>query len=102
EGVNIEASLKQVRALSLPPSLLLTVISAGDNSNFATQAEFQIHDKGQSALSQLIPNSKLIIVSKSGHFVQLDQPQVVIQAVYEMVNGLRRKSMFLRTPLRMS
>ncbi len=65
EGVNIEASLQQVKSSPLPSSLLLTVISAGDNSNYATQAEFQIHNKGQSALSQLIPNSKLIIVSKS-------------------------------------
>lgn len=39
----------------------------------------------QTELSELSPNGKLVLVEGSGHFIQVDQPQVVIDAIHEAV-----------------
>ena len=43
----------------------------------------------QQELAAQLPNSTHIIAEKSGHFIQKDQPQLVIDAIREMVNGVR-------------
>ena len=44
----------------------------------------------QSELANLSSNSEHIIVKNSGHYIQLDQPQVVIGAVKKMVKLLEK------------
>jgi pimeloyl-ACP methyl ester carboxylesterase len=43
-------------------------------------------------LTNLSHNSKLIIAEKSGHHIQLDEPQVVTDAVRLVVNAARRRT----------
>jgi pimeloyl-ACP methyl ester carboxylesterase len=37
-----------------------------------------------------LPHAKLVRAEQSGHWVQLDQPAVVIEAIREMVEALHR------------
>ena len=39
----------------------------------------------QTELSELSPNGKLVLIEGSGHFIQVDQPQVVIDAIHKAV-----------------
>jgi len=49
----------------------------------------QIHDEFQEKLAGLSTQGKLIIAAESGHLIPLDQPDVVIDAVREMVEQAR-------------
>jgi pimeloyl-ACP methyl ester carboxylesterase len=39
-----------------------------------------------------VPNGKHVVVEKSGHFIQAEQPQVVIEAIRQVVNQVQRKT----------
>jgi len=43
----------------------------------------------QMELTELSSNSKQVIAQKSGHYIQLEQPELVIAAVLEIVQGNR-------------
>jgi len=55
------------------------------------QAQFeQEWAKMQTELLSLSSNSKQIIAEKSGHYIQLDQPELVIQAILELVHRYQK------------
>jgi pimeloyl-ACP methyl ester carboxylesterase len=51
---------------------------------------------GQDALATLAPNAKHIIATKSGHDIQVQEPQLVIDAIKQVVEAVRNRS--ARTP----
>ncbi len=51
---------------------------------------------GQDALATLAPNAKHIIATKSGHNIQVQEPQLVIDAIKQVVEAVRNRS--ARTP----
>ena len=82
--------------------LPLTVLSAGAAYDRASEAEVaamggpeivaqiaRIHDESQEKLARLSTQGKLIIAAESGHIIPVDQPEVVIDAIREMVEQLR-------------
>jgi pimeloyl-ACP methyl ester carboxylesterase len=92
----IEESSAEVRALNLTSlgNLPLIVLSAGhgdaiaslsDAENQKLWKELQVE---QSELAALSSDSKQIIAEESGHFIQLDQPDLVIDAIREMLDAL--------------
>ena len=60
----------------------LVVLSAGN----PTTAQMMEHE----AVARLSSNGKLIVVPHSGHWIQLDQPQFVIDAIREVLQLARR------------
>jgi pimeloyl-ACP methyl ester carboxylesterase len=44
----------------------------------------------QEAVARLSSNGKIFVVPNSGHWIQLDQPQVVIDAIREVLQSVRR------------
>ncbi len=89
----------------IPPSLgdlPLTVLSAGAAYDRASEAEVaamggpevvaqmaHIHDEFQEKLAGLSTQGKLIIATDSGHLIPVDQPDLVIDAIREMVDKVR-------------
>jgi pimeloyl-ACP methyl ester carboxylesterase len=89
----------------IPPSLgdlPLTVLSAGAAYDRASEAEVaamggpevvaqiaRIHDEFQEKLAALSTQGKLIVAAESGHIIPVDQPDVVIDAIREMVEQTR-------------
>src|SRR5206468_8095967 len=51
---------------------------------------------GQDALATLAPNAKHTIATKSGHNIQVQEPQLVIDAIKQVVEAVRNRS--ARTP----
>jgi pimeloyl-ACP methyl ester carboxylesterase len=43
----------------------------------------------QDELAELVPNSKHVIAKRSGHVIQRDQPELVVAAVQDVVEGVR-------------
>jgi hypothetical protein len=43
----------------------------------------------QTRLAALVPDARLVIATDSGHYVQADQPALVIEAIRQVVEGVR-------------
>jgi pimeloyl-ACP methyl ester carboxylesterase len=94
ERVDLLASGKQVHTASLPP-IPLVVLTADQNVQAGSALDpelLQAVNETQSDLSRLVPNGKHIIVHNSGHFIQLDQPNVVIETILNVVEMARKQS----------
>lgn len=89
EGVDLVTSMAQVRNAPPLPPIFLTVLSADPKMYDPEHPE--ISRELQAKLAQLLPNSKHIVVANTGHFIQLQQPQIVIDAIQEMVKAARTK-----------
>ena len=89
---------KSDKQLSLTGSLgniPVTVIRHGIPDLFARmpveqakQAE-RVWQELQAELTQLSSNSQLIVAEKSGHGIQIDQPDLVVDAIHQMVETIR-------------
>ena len=98
ESNAIEESSAEVLALKITSfgNLPLIVLSAGrsdpvsvfsDAENLKIWKALQLE---QSELAMLSSDSKQIIAEQSGHYIQIDQPDLVIDAIQEMVDALRK------------
>jgi pimeloyl-ACP methyl ester carboxylesterase len=93
----ITASYEQVRAARLPDALPLTVLSAEYGADAWQPPDQPPDDTGpaiwmelQQQLARLSTRSQWIVVARSGHYVYLDRPDAVIDAVLAMLADARR------------
>jgi len=88
-----EAHVMQMTSFGDMP---LIVVSRGrwDPFSFFSDTENQQYWEGwqatQSELAQLSSEGKQIIAEQSGHFIQLEQPDLVIDAIQEVVEATRK------------
>ena len=76
-------SAAAVSASSIPWSLPLTVLSA---------ASLPADEREQNnILAVQSPRGRHVVVSNSGHWIQLDQPKIVIRAIEEMLREIREQ-----------
>jgi pimeloyl-ACP methyl ester carboxylesterase len=73
------------------PLIVLTRGVAGEDETSNRQL-LEDHDRLQLDLLSLSTNSKQIIAKASGHWIQLDQPQLVTEAIKEVVYAVRHRS----------
>jgi pimeloyl-ACP methyl ester carboxylesterase len=74
-------SAQQAAALGDLPLIPVTILSAG-NSTPGQLAE-------RDAIASRSPRGKHVAVPSSGHWIHLDQPEVVIEAIREMIELVR-------------
>ena len=94
----MEESCAEVRALRITSfgNLPLIVLSAGREETIASlsDAENQQRWEGwqtqQSEQAALSSDSKQVIAEQSGHMIQLDQPDLVIDAIREIVDAIQK------------
>ncbi len=94
----MEMRSAEVRDLQITTfkNLPLTVLSAGHGdeiASFSAAENQQFWEEllaEQSELTALSSESKQIIAEQSGHHIQLDQPDLVIDAVRDMVEAVRK------------
>src|SRR5262249_19141018 len=92
EQVDLLASAAEMRAAAALKPMPLFVLSAPAKPQPPTGAEgARIHDELQLALARLLPDSSQMLAEKSGHFIQLDQPELVTNAVRKVVEVARQK-----------
>jgi pimeloyl-ACP methyl ester carboxylesterase len=110
ERIDVDESFDQVRAAPLLPPLLLVVLSADrpwgpqippmiaegklpadvpPDFGYVTDAA---QKEAQMKLAQLVPNAEHITNTNSGHEIHKEQPQLVIDAIREIVEAVRSGS----------
>ncbi|MCI0899512.1 MAG: hypothetical protein J4N70_01190, partial [Chloroflexi bacterium] len=96
EGVDLAASLDQVRAAGNLGDLPLTVITAG-RPNLPPFIDEKIRDRlagswldSQRDLVRLSSAGVQVIAEESGHCVQCDQPRLVADVILRVVERARR------------
>ena len=77
-------SAAQVAATGDYSDIPLVVLSASSSSPSQL--------KGHEALARLSSQGKHIVASKSGHWIQLDEPDLVIESIRKVVDSVRRRS----------
>jgi hypothetical protein len=99
EQVDIAASSAEMRAtladspLRPMPLFVLThgvpdPPSPGEPPEFA-RAKERVWQELQQQLAQLVPNAKHLVVRDSGHIIQEERPDVVIDAIRRVVEAVR-------------
>jgi pimeloyl-ACP methyl ester carboxylesterase len=97
EADALETSGREVRESPPLRPMLLTVISAGmfrpPPETRAAQGATLAKLKGemQRELAAQLPDARWLIAERSDHFVQLEQPELVVAAVRDIVEALRRQ-----------
>ena len=85
EKVDLLASAEEVRATVLKPLPLIVISVPGKSGNPASEAGAKLHDELQAALARLLPTASQVIAENSGHFVQLDRPDLLTDAIRKLV-----------------
>jgi pimeloyl-ACP methyl ester carboxylesterase len=95
EGISLEEKMesgKQVKAALALPDVPLVVIVRGNSpyqrNGFPGEFE-QSWVEMQEELSQLTTKGKLVKAPNSGHYIQRDEPGLVIEAIREVVEKVR-------------
>jgi pimeloyl-ACP methyl ester carboxylesterase len=81
------------------PLLVLTagplpsgVITSGGFSLEQARQMDELHSESQAELTQRSQNAKQIIAEDSGHYIHVDQPDLVIDAIRQVVEAARNGS----------
>jgi len=97
EGVDIDSIFESVKSLHWRTQIPLTVLSQGSieqSGNELSPEQWEAHRKAHSEMQesflQMSTKSKWIIADKSGHLIHRDQPELVANAIEEMLTAFRR------------
>ena len=108
ETIDVNASFDQIeKAVTAQPlrPIPLFVLTGGQPFDPSSLQPFpadfpaaltRAQHTGQDALATLAPNAKHTIATKSGHYIQTQEPQLVIDAIKQVVEAVRNRS--ARTP----
>jgi len=97
EGEAIEEILAEARSMHITsfgtlPLVVITAGISGENPNFSDQENQKIASVQQNLQSDLVTlsaDSKQIVAEHSGHNIQSDQPDLVIDAILDLVQMIR-------------
>jgi len=92
DGTDYTTSAQQVRATQSLDDRPLIILSHGLFMPGVPEAVTQMWLPCQKKLAHLSSNSVLVIATKSGHFIQADQPEIVIEAIRQVVEAVRNQS----------
>ena len=84
ESDSIETSYSQARTAKIPPGIQVLLISAAQDEGMPAEARKMWIQKHKEWIAS-VPGGKHIIAEKSGHFVQAQDPGLVIEAIRQMV-----------------
>jgi pimeloyl-ACP methyl ester carboxylesterase len=92
EYYDVDDISKDLRRSGPFPDVPVRVITSGKKSAFVNDSWAEQWSKFQKDLASLSPQGKQIIAEGSGHFIQNDQPQLVIDTIQEIINITRKVS----------
>jgi CubicO group peptidase (beta-lactamase class C family)/pimeloyl-ACP methyl ester carboxylesterase len=102
EPLDLEVTAAEVRGAreARPlPSMPLVVLTHTQPPDAATLlpglsvgASERLWGEQQADLTTLLPNSQQILAEESGHYIQLDQPELVIDAIGDVIENVRDSS----------
>ena len=78
---SLPASAAEAAALAEPNAIPIIVLSAAN----ATPEQLEERE----AIVRRSPRGRHIIARRSGHWIQLDEPELVVEAIREMIEAVR-------------
>ena len=88
EDVATDASYEEARAAKLPPGILVTLLSSTEDETMPADARRLWIEKHKEWIAT-VPGAKHIVVEKTGHFIQAQQPKLVIDTIRQMLSQIR-------------
>lgn len=90
EDAAISMTYEQAREAKLPAGIPVTLLTATRDDNLPAEARRVWAEKHKEWIDK-VPGGKLIVTDKSDHFIQLREPQLVIEAIRQVVETARGK-----------
>jgi pimeloyl-ACP methyl ester carboxylesterase len=88
EDASTDASYEEARVAKVPPGILVTVLTATEDETMPADARRIWIEKHKEWLAT-VPGAKHIVVEKTGHFIQAQQPQLVIDTIRQTLSQIR-------------
>jgi pimeloyl-ACP methyl ester carboxylesterase len=99
EGADVDAIYAEVRAAHWHTNIPLYVLCRGrtttpstGRSQALTDQLYQAHLLLQQDFTRRSTDSKFLVAEKSGHFIHRDQPELVVQAIHDVVESARTQT----------
>ena len=90
EDEAVSETYKQARAASVPAGIPVMLLTAMRDDNMFAEAR-RVWAEKQKEWIDKVPGGRLIVAEKSDHFIQLREPQLVIDSIREVVEKARSK-----------
>lgn len=82
----LDQTLEHIDQAGPFPAIPLMIVTGGKPSWLMSQKVRQIRARNQTALVAMSPHGQQVIAPNSGHFPQFSEPEVVIQAIRDIIN----------------
>jgi len=90
ESAEVNTSYQQARAAKVPAGVPVILLTAMKDDTMPAGVRKVWAEKHEEWIAK-VPGGKHIVVENSGHFIQAEQPQVVIDPIKQVVDQARRK-----------
>lgn len=91
EAAQVPASYAQARAAKVPAGIPVILLTATRDDTMPAAVRKIWGEKHAEWIAK-VPGAKHVVVENSGHFVQAEQPQLVIDAIKQVVDQVSRKT----------
>jgi len=88
ESAQVSTSYEQARAARVPPGIPVILLTAMKDETMPEAARKVWAEKHVEWISK-VPGGKHVVAEKSGHFIQAEQPQLVIDAIKQVFDQAR-------------
>jgi len=88
EDASTDASYEEARAAKAPPGILVILLSATEDETMPADARRLWIEKHKEWIAT-VPGAKHIVVEKTGHFIQAQQPKLVIDTIRQTLSQIR-------------
>ncbi len=113
EGIDFEASFAEVREARVTAPLRpmpLVVVSAGAEDDpsliptfyppgWPVEATAQLWQELQADMARLVPDGQHVIAERSGHYVHQSEPELVVEAIADVVEAVRDPALWASSNL---
>lgn len=89
EDEEINTTIEQLNEAKPFPHIPITIITGTKKMPFVPESAMELHQKYQKELLALSPLSQHIHANSSGHFPQIDEPELVSEAIRDMITTLK-------------
>lgn len=91
ESAQVRASYEQARAAKVPAGVPVILLTAMKDDTMPASVR-KVWGEKQAEWIAKVPGGKHVVVEQSGHFIQAEQPQMVINAIKQVVDQVSRKT----------
>ena len=88
EAATTESSYAEARAAKIPQGIPVTLLSATEDESMPADARRIWVEKHKEWIAT-VPGGKHVVVEKTAHFIQVQQPKLVIETIQQMLNPKR-------------